>query len=74
MAPRYLIYLCKLRQRVHDPDLRLERTLGNGYETGQKHIIEAHEPSTDSPPFTGGSLQRMSLEVGREPQQATSSR
>ena len=56
------------RQRIHDPDLGLERTLGNGYEADQKHILKVHEPLTDFPAFVGRSVHRISLGFSHERQ------
>ena len=56
------------RQRVHDPDLGLERTLGNGYETDQKQILKVHEPFTDFPASVGRSVHRISLGFSHERQ------
>ena len=53
---------------IQDPDLGLERTLRNGYEAGQEHILEMHEPFTDLPPFIGRSVHRMFLGSSCEPQ------
>ena len=55
-------------QRVHDRDHGLERTLGNGYEADQKHILKAHESFTDFPAFVGRSVHRISLGFSHERQ------
>ena len=43
-----------LHRWVHDPDLRLEGTLGDGFELGQKHVFEKHEPFANLPLSGGG--------------------
>ena len=43
---------------IHDPDLWLEGPPGDGYEAGQKHIINVHEAFTNPPPILYGSIER----------------
>jgi len=43
--------------RVCHPDLRLEGTLGDRYEAGQKHIVDVHGALTNPPPILDGSVQ-----------------
>ena len=38
---------------IHNPDFRLPRSLGNGFEPDQKHVIQAHEPLANFPSFGG---------------------
>ena len=63
-------HLSRCRLRVYDPDFGLERTLGNGYEADQKHILHVHEPFADFPPPVSRSVHRTSLGSSCEPQRA----
>ena len=49
------------RRRIHNPDLWLERPPGDGYEAGQKHIVDVHESFTDLPPTIYGIIERVFL-------------
>lgn len=55
-------------RRGQDPNLGLERALGNGHELDQKHILEVHEPFPNFPPFISRSIHLISLESSYEPQ------
>ena len=45
-----------LRRGVGNPNLRLERSSGNGFELRQEHVVEAHVPLPDSPFLVSGGI------------------
>jgi len=54
----------ELRRRgVRNPDLRLKRALGDGYEADQKHIVDAHEAFANLPLILDGSIRRRFLQL-----------
>lgn len=51
--------VASLHRGIHDPDLWLEGTLGDGFQPDQKHIFKFHESLTDLPSFVGGPVDRV---------------